>query len=235
MDSEIYARTEALLGPDAMDTLHSARMAVFGVGGVGSACAEALARCGVGRIDLFDPDTVSFSNINRQLIALHSTVGRYKADVMKERIREIDPEIDCRAYKVFYEEANCNEYPFGGYDYIADCIDTVSSKLLIIKQARLNGVKVISALGTGNKLHPELLRCADIKKTNVCPLARVMRRLCRENGITELKVIYSEEEPRKVCVGEENGRHPPASISFVPPAAGMLMAGEIIREILNIQ
>lgn len=231
----IFERTEALIGPEALSRLQAARVAVFGIGGVGSACAEALARGGIGGIDLFDPDTVSLSNLNRQLVALQSTVGQGKAQSMAERIRDIHPETDVRVFPVFYEEGNAQEYPFSGYDYVADCIDTVKSKMLIITRAKAANVPVICALGTGNKLHPEMLRAADIYDTSVCPLAKVMRKLCRDQGIRKLKVIFSEELPARVCVGEENGRHPPASISFVPPVAGMLMAAEIIRDIAGLK
>ncbi len=232
---EELIRTQALLGEEAIQKLKNARVAVFGVGGVGGYCAEGLARAGIGHIDLFDADNISVSNINRQLIALQSTVGRGKAEVMAERIRDILPRTEVRVHAVFYDESTAGDFPFSDYDYVADCIDTVKSKMLIIRTAKEAGVPVICALGTGNKLHPEMLEVTDITKTEVCPLAKVMRKLCRDNGIHRLNVVYSRETPAHVCVGEENGRHPPASVSFVPPVAGMLMAGKIIRDLCGIE
>ena len=226
-------RTETLIGGENVNKLRNARVAVFGIGGVGAACAEALARSGVGHLVLIDPDTVSESNLNRQLVALRSTVGKNKAQVMKERIADIFPECEVTALPLFYEAGNADTLPFTGFDGIADCIDTVTSKLLIIRRARENGVRVISALGTGNKLHPEMLELADIYATSVCPLARVMRKRCRENGIEHLQVVYSREEARHMTAGEENGRHPPASMAFVPNAAGMIMASKLVRDIIG--
>ncbi|MBO2515821.1 MAG: tRNA threonylcarbamoyladenosine dehydratase [Clostridiales bacterium] len=233
---ERYTREIALIGQEAFDRLRRSRVAVFGVGGVGGYCAEALARAGVGHIELFDHDTVSVSNINRQIIALDSTAGQSKARVMAARIRDIDPGCKVICREVFYDAGNAADFPLSDYDYIADCIDTVSSKMLLITGAKEAGVPVICALGTGNKLHPELLEIADIHKTETCPLARIIRKKCREAGIDHLKVVYSREEPAHVCVdgGEDTGRHAPASISFVPPVAGMLMAGEIVRTLAGL-
>ena len=230
---DIYCRTRALLGDAVMERLKHSRVAVFGIGGVGAYCAEGLARCGVGQLELIDPDTVSESNINRQLIALRSTVGRSKAAVMAERIADIDPETGVRIHEVFYDEHTRSRFELSEYDFIADCIDTVTSKLLLIREAKEAGVPIISCLGTGNRLHPERFRVADIYETSGCPLARIMRRLCRENGIERLRVVFSDEPAAPITVEEENGRHPPASVSFVPPAAGMVMCGEIVRSLIG--
>lgn len=231
MDTALL-RTRTLLGDDAMQRLFHARVAVFGIGGVGAACAEALVRSGIGHIVLIDPDTVNESNRNRQLIALCSTVGMNKAEAMRARARDIMPECDVQAYPVFYDEGNADTFDFSEYDYIADCIDTVKSKLLIITRGAAAGTPVISALGTGNKLHPEMLKISDIYETSVCPLARVVRSLCRKNGIERLPVVWSDEEPCHVTVGDENGRHPPASCAFVPNAAGFMMASRIVRDLI---
>lgn len=233
---EEFSRSALLLGEEAVGSLQKARVAVFGVGGVGAACCEALARGGIGSLTLFDPDTVSVSNINRQLEALHSTVGKNKAEVMRERILDINPSARVVACPVFYEAANAAQYPLDGYDYIADCIDTVSSKLLLIVSAHEKNVPIISALGAGNKMDPFRLQAADIEQTSVCPLARVMRRELKKRGILHHPVIFSTEppmEPRE-CI-TENGRHLPGSLSFVPPVMGMMMAGEIIKALAGLQ
>ena len=235
-----YSRTEMLLGKEGMLRLRRASVAVFGVGGVGSHCIEALARSGVGRLLLIDNDTVSLTNINRQSIALHSTVGRYKTEVMKERIRDIDPEIKVETWETFVLPDNLEDFFTGQVDYIVDAIDTVSTKIALAELACRRKIPLISSMGTGNKLHPELFEIADIYQTSVCPLCRVMRRELKNRGIPHLKVVYSREKPASVrnedeVEKRETGRPVPGSVSFVPPAAGLLMAGEVIRELTGIQ
>ena len=233
--TEEFSRAALLLGVEAMERLQNAHVAVFGVGGVGAACCEALARGGVGRLSLFDPDTVSLSNINRQLEALHSTVGRNKAEVMRERILDINPKAQVTVCPVFYGAENAAQYPLEGFDYIADCIDTVSSKLLLIVSAHEKNVPILSALGAGNKMDPFRLQVADIEKTAVCPLARVMRRELRKRGVPHHAVVFSTEPPMETKeILEENGRHLPGSLSFVPPVMGMMMAGEIIKALAGV-
>ena len=225
-----FSRSALLLGDAALARLARAHVAVFGVGGVGAACCEALARGGVGRFTLFDNDVVSLSNINRQLVALHSTLGKGKAQVMKERILDISPGAEVTVRPVFYTPENAADFPLDDYDYIADCIDTVSSKLCLIESAHRAGVPIISALGAGNKMDPTRFQAADISKTSVCPLARVLRTQLRKRGILHHPVVFSTEPPlptRQVIT--EKGRHLPGSLSFVPPVAGMILAGEIIK------
>lgn len=235
-----YSRTEMLLGKEGMLRLRRASVAVFGVGGVGSHCIEALARSGVGRLLLIDNDTVSLTNINRQSIAYHSTVGRYKTEVMKERIRDIDPETQVETWETFVLPDNLEQFFAGPVDYIVDAIDTVSTKIALVELACRRKIPLISSMGTGNKLHPELFEIADIYQTSVCPLCRVMRRELKNRGIPHLKVVYSREKPAAVrnedeVEKRETGRPVPGSVSFVPPAAGLLMAGEVIRELSGIQ
>lgn len=227
------ARTARLLGDAAMDVLKNCRVAVFGIGGVGGYAAEMLARSGVGAIDLIDNDTVSESNINRQIIALKSTVGKRKVDVMKQRISDISPEITVRTWDLFFDEKSADTFPLDQYDYIVDAIDTVTSKLCLIEKAKAYAVPVISCMGTGNKLCASMFRAADIYETSVCPLSRVMRRELKKRGIDKLKVVYSEEEPKKITEAE-NGRHIPASVSFVPPVAGCILAEEVIKDLVNL-
>lgn len=229
----IFERSEALLHKDGMNKLKAARVAVFGIGGVGGAVALSLARCGVGELDIIDHDTVSESNINRQLIAFHSTVGKDKVEVMKDMICDINPHIKVNAYKEFYSAETENRFDFSRYTYIADAIDTVTSKLLIIERAKRENIRIISSMGTGNKLYPEKFRISDISKTSVCPLARVMRRELKSRGIDSLKVLWSDELPLKPQYENESERPAPGSVSFVPPVAGMIIAGEIIRDIVN--
>lgn len=235
-----YSRSELLIGSEAMERLRRASVLVFGVGGVGSHCIEALARGGIGHLILVDSDTVSITNINRQSIALHSTVGQYKTKVMKEKIRDIDPTIRVDTYETFVLPDNVETVFREQPDYVIDAIDTVTAKLAVIEYAQRNGIPVISSMGTGNKLHPELFEVADITKTSVCPLCRVMRRELKGRGIAHLKVVYSKEKPVDTS-GRETGEEPgarrsvPGSISFVPPAAGLLIAGEVIRELAGIQ
>lgn len=229
MSNEAFSRTEQLLGAAAMQRLSAARVAVFGIGGVGGYVAEALARSGVGALDLFDNDTVCESNLNRQIIALHSTIGQYKVDTMKARIADIAPIVKVTAHRCFYMPDNATNYPFDCYDYVVDAVDTVTAKLTIIERAGAAGVPVISCMGTGNKLDPSQLKVADISKTSVCPLARVMRRELRARGITHVKVVYSTEEPIKA----NNITRIPASIAFVPASAGLMIAGEVVRALIE--
>ena len=218
-----------------MHKLRSARVALFGIGGVGSFAAEALARGGVGHITLVDGDTVSITNINRQLIALHSTVGKEKTAVMAERIADISPETEVETYPVVYGAENRDLLDFSTYDYVIDAIDTVTSKLILIEEAKKTGVPVISCMGTGNKFHPERFEVTDISKTSVCPLAKVMRKELKVRGIKNVKVVYSKEEPQKPAESPETGkRQIPGSLSFVPPVAGLLLAGEVIRHIAGV-
>ena len=196
-DLNIFSRAELLLGEEALEKLRSARVALFGIGGVGSFAAEALARGGVGHITLVDGDTVSITNINRQLIALHSTVGKEKTAVMAERIADISPETEVETYPVVYGAENRDLLDFSTYDYVSDAIDTVTSKLILIEEAKKAGVPVISCMGTGNKFHPERFEVTDISKTSVCPLAKVMRKELKVRGIKNVKVVYSKEEPQK--------------------------------------
>ncbi|HJD41465.1 MAG TPA: tRNA threonylcarbamoyladenosine dehydratase [Candidatus Mediterraneibacter quadrami] len=238
-----YARTHLLIGEDGLNRLKDSTVMVFGVGGVGSHCIEALARSGVGRLILIDNDTVSLTNINRQSIAYHSTIGRMKTEVMRERIRDIDPAITVRTYETFVLPENLAELldqaeknTDGKIDYIIDAIDTVSAKIALVEEAQKRDIPLISSMGTGNKLHPELFEIADLSETSVCPLCRVMRRELKQRGITHLKVLYSKEKPVDVSgriTGEDSGarRSLPGSISFVPPVAGLLIAGEVIREL----
>lgn len=234
-DLNIFSRAELLLGEEALEKLRSARVALFGIGGVGSFAAEALARGGVGHIALVDGDTVSITNINRQLIALHSTVGKEKTAVMAERIADISPETEVETYPVVYGAENRDLLDFSIYDYVIDAIDTVTSKLILIEEAKKAGVPVISCMGTGNKFHPERFEVTDISKTSVCPLAKVMRKELKVRGIKNVKVVYSKEEPQKPAESTETGkRQIPGSLSFVPPVAGLLLAGEVIRHIAGI-
>lgn len=225
---EIYERTDNLIGKTNREKLGRAHIAVFGIGGVGSYVCEALARAGVGKLTLIDGDTVAPSNINRQLIALKSTIGKSKALVAAERIRDINPDIEVIAKNIFYSESNRNDIDFGTFDYVVDAIDTVTAKLIIIENAKAADVPVISCMGTGNKLDPSAFKITDIKKTSVCPLARVMRRELKARNITDVKVLFSTEEPKNVCGGRT-----PASISFVPSVAGLMIAGEVVRDIIE--
>ena len=221
---EQFERTSLLIGEEAISKLNNSKVLIFGVGGVGGYVAEALARTGVGYITIVDKDTVSESNINRQIIALHSTVGRDKVDVLKERMLDINPNIQVEARKCFFLPDNAHEFDFSQYDYIIDAVDTVTAKLQIIVQAKENGVPVISAMGAGNKVHPEMFEIADIYKTEMCPLAKVMRRELKNRGIKKLKVVYSKEKP--VYKGDV-----PGSIAFSPSVAGLLMASEVVRDL----
>ena len=231
-----FEREKMLIGEEAFARLRGARVALFGVGGVGSAAAEALARGGVGAIDIIDNDTVSVTNINRQLCALGSTVSRPKVEVVAERIRDIDPEVKVNTLQIFFMPDT--ELDFSVYDYLIDAIDTVSAKIEIAVRGAECGTPVISCMGTGNKLDPTAFVVEDLSRTTVCPLARVMRRELKKRGITHMKVVYSTEEAKKTTEGArdaESGRSVPASISFVPPVAGFIAAGEVIRDIIGIE
>lgn len=229
-----FSRTAYIFGDRAIEKLNNSRVAVFGVGGVGGFACEALARAGVGAIDIFDKDTVSMSNINRQIIALHSTVGMSKVDVMKRRILDINPECRVNAYEVFYLPENADDYDLSVYDYIVDAVDTVSAKLELICRADRVGVPVISAMGAGNKTDPTLFEVADINETTVCPLARVIRRELKKRGVKALKVVYSKEEPvRQENAEIENGKAIPGSLSFVPSVMGLIMAGEVVKDLIK--
>lgn len=231
---EEFSRTAYVYGEEAINKLQNSCVAVFGVGGVGGYICEALCRAGVGRIDIFDRDTVSLSNINRQIIALHSTVGRQKVEVMKERMLDINPECVINAYNVFYLPENADEFDLSKYNYIADAVDTVAAKLEIITRAYKLGIPVISAMGAGNKTAPTRFEITDINDTSVCPLARVMRRELKARGIKKCKVVYSKEEPRKSgVIDPESGKAIPGSLPFVPSVMGLIIAGEITKDLIN--
>ena len=229
-----FSRTAILLGEENLEKLKRARVAVFGVGGVGGYVVEALARSGVGALDLIDKDTVSESNINRQIIALHSTLGRYKTEVAAERARDINPDICVRVYNTFYLPETAAQFDFSRYDYVVDAIDTVSGKIAIVEEAKKANVPVIAAMGAGNKLDPTKFEVADISKTSVCPLARVMRRELKKRGIEHLKVVYSKEEPLpSPVVDEESGKSVPGSVAFVPSVVGLILAGEVVKDLIK--
>lgn len=228
-----WERTARLMGEEAVERLAKKRVIVFGLGGVGGYAAEALARSGIGALDLVDHDTVSLSNLNRQILALHSTLGRYKTDVCAERIADISPECVVRTYRTFFTPETKGEFDFTQYDYVLDAIDTVAGKLAIIECARDAGVPVISAMGAGGKLDPTLFRVTDISKTCGCPLARVMRRECRRRGIDRLTAVWSPEEPAAAPAAEDGRRAVPGSAAFVPSVAGLIMAGEAVRQLAS--
>ena len=231
---EILSRTENLIGKEAVEKLQKARVAVFGVGGVGGYVVEALARAGIGEIDLIDNDKVALSNINRQIIALHSTVGDWKTEVAAKRIKDINPAIKVRTHNLFFLPETANEFDFDGIDYVVDAIDTVSGKIALIESAKSKKIPVISSMGTGNKLDPTAFEVADITKTSVCPLARVVRRELKKRGVEHVKVVYSKEEPiTSGNVDEQTGKSIPASISFVPSVAGLIIAGEVIKDLIK--
>ncbi len=235
--SEKFSRTELVVGREGMEKLKNAYVAVFGVGGVGGYAVEALVRSGVGRIDIFDKDTVSESNINRQIIATTETVGRAKVEVMRERALAINPDVIINAYQCFYMPDNADEYDFSKYTYIIDAVDTVTAKLEIVIRAKTVGVPVISSMGAGNKLEAWRFEVADIYKTTVCPLARTMRRELKKRGVDNLKVVYSKEVPIQSNAVDEDGvrRSVPGSVAFVPSVAGLIIAGEAIKDICGIK
>lgn len=235
---EQFSRTELLLGDKAMERLSASHVAIFGVGGVGGYAAEALARSGVGAFTLVDNDTVCLSNLNRQIIATYDTIGKYKADVMKERILSVNPQAEVIVHKCFFLPENADSFDFSRYSYVVDAIDTVTAKIELVLRAQTAGVPILSSMGTGNKLDPTKLRLGDIYETSVCPLARVMRRELRKRQIKKLKVLYSTEEPKApekntTEEAKEGRRAIPGSTAFVPPAAGLIIASEVVRELLE--
>lgn len=237
--SDAFIRTEMLLGAKAMEKLKTVRVAVFGIGGVGGYAAEALARSGVGAIDLIDHDVIAESNLNRQIIATGKTLGRFKAEVMKERILDINPDCRVTTHICFYLPENKDLFDFSQYSYVIDAIDTVTAKIQLVLQAKEAGTPVISSMGTGNKLNPAELEAADLYQTSVCPLARVMRRELKKRNVTALKVVYSKEKPlepaEKLPKESENSerRSTPGSVAFVPPAAGLLLASEVVKDLIR--
>lgn len=238
-----FSRTELLLGKEGMERLYSARVAIFGIGGVGGHCVEALARSGIGEFDLIDNDDVSLTNLNRQLVATCDTIGRSKVEVMKERILSINPNAVVHLHQRFFLPENADEFKFEKYDYVVDAVDTVSAKIELILKSQAAGTPVISSMGAGNKLDPTAFEVADIYKTSVCPLARVMRRELKKRGVKNLKVVYSKEEALTPKFYDEDGnlieaekkgtagRCAPGSIAFVPSVAGLILAGEVIKDI----
>ena len=238
-----FSRTELLFGKEAMKHLSECRVAVFGIGGVGGYVCEALARSGIGAFDLIDDDKVCLSNINRQIIATQKTVGQYKVDVMKERILDINPEAEVNTYKCFFLPENSSDFPFDKYDYVVDAIDTVTAKIELVMQCQKTGVPIMSSMGAGNKLDPTQFRVADIYKTQMDPLAKVMRRELKKRGVKKLKVVYSEEEPIQPVIDpkamnqQETDSHSasrraiPGSTAFVPSVAGLIIAGEVIKDL----
>ena len=246
-----FSRTELLLGKDAMQRLYHARVAVFGIGGVGGYVVEALARSGVGAFDLIDDDKVCLTNINRQIIATHQTIGKYKVDVMEERIHLINPEAQVVGHKCFYLPETADQFDFSQYDYVVDAIDTVTGKLMLVEQAKASGTPIISSMGAGNKMDPTGFIVTDIYKTSVCPLAKVMRRELKKRGIKKLKVVYSQEKPmtpiddmaiscKSHCIcppGTERKctqrRQVPGSNAFVPSVVGLIIAGEVVKDLIK--
>ncbi|MBR4755024.1 MAG: tRNA threonylcarbamoyladenosine dehydratase [Lachnospiraceae bacterium] len=232
--SEAFSRTELIYGKEAMERIASCHIAVFGIGGVGGYVVEALARTGVGALDLIDSDKVATSNLNRQIIATRSTIGRFKVDVAAERIADINPDCKVKTFKTFYLPETADLFDFSEYDYVVDAIDTVTGKLTLIENAKAAGVPIISSMGAGNKVNPAAFEVADIYKTSVCPLAKVMRHECKKRGIKSLKVVYSKEEPRTPLelIQEGSRRSIPGSTAFVPSVAGLIIAGEIINDLI---
>ena len=229
---EEFTRTTLLLGEEALSKLTSSHVIVFGVGGVGGHAVDALVRAGIGHITIVDNDKVSPSNINRQMIALHSTIGRSKVEVMKERILDINPEAEVIAKEMFFLPETAGEFDFGKYDYVLDCVDTVSAKIAIIEQAKKAGSPVVSAMGAGNKLDPSQFRISDISKTEYCPLAKVMRRELRARGINHVDVCWSPEVPVKPSASD--GKPVPGSVSFVPSVCGLIMAGKAVTDLAGV-
>lgn len=246
-----FSRTELLFGKEAMDKLQNSRVAVFGIGGVGGYVCEALVRSGVYHFDLIDDDQVCLTNLNRQIIATRKTVGQYKVDVMRERILEINPDADVSVHKCFFLPENADEFPFEEYDYVVDAVDTVTAKIELVMKAQEKGVPIISSMGAGNKLDPSAFKVADIYKTRVDPLARVMRREMKKRGVKKLKVVYSEEDPKRPiedmavscrnnCICPPGAQHKrterrdiPGSTAFVPSVAGLIIAGEVIKDLIK--
>lgn len=236
---EQFSRTEFIIGEDGLNILKASRVAVFGIGGVGGYAVEALVRSGIGAVDIIDNDTVSVTNLNRQIYALNSTIGKSKVEVAKERILDINPNVVVNAYNVFYTKETSAQFDFNNYDYIVDAIDTVSGKLELIEQAKKYDTPIICSMGAGNKLHPELFEIADISKTSVCPLARVIRTELKKRKIKDVKVVYSKEPPIQPNVietktGAKNHRIP-GSLAFVPSVAGLIIAGEVVRDLVGLK
>ena len=233
--TEQFSRTEILLGEEGMKKLADAKVAVFGIGGVGGYTVEALARSGVGTLILIDNDDVCESNLNRQIIATRDTIGRDKVDVMKERIHSINPDCNVEVHKCFFLPETKDEFDFSEYTYVVDAVDTVTAKIQLVMQAQEAGVPIISSMGAGNKLNPAEFEVADIYKTSVCPLAKVMRRELKNRGIKKLKVVYSKEEPRKLSqnIIGDNGKAIPGSIAFVPSVVGLIIASEVVKDIIK--
>ena len=247
-----FSRTQMLLGVEAMDKLKNSRVAVFGVGGVGGYVCEALVRSGVGQFDLIDDDKVCLTNINRQIIATRKTVGKNKVEVMKERMIEINPDVTVNIYKCFFLPENADEFPFEEYDYVVDAVDTVTAKIELVMKCQEKGVPIISSMGAGNKLDAGAFRVADIYKTKMCPLAKVMRHELKKRGVKKLKVVYSEEKPirplddmsiscRTDCICPPGAEHKgterraiPGSVAFVPSVAGLIIAGEVVKDIIAV-
>ena len=245
-----FSRTELLLGKEGMERLKNARVAVFGVGGVGGYVCEALVRSGVGSFDLIDDDKVCLTNLNRQIIATRSTVGKYKVDVMKERMLDINPDVQVETYKCFFLPENADDFPFAEYDYVVDAVDTVTAKIELVMKCQSMGVPIISSMGAGNKLDASAFQVADICKTKMCPLAKVMRRELKKRGVKKLKVVYSEEKPTKPiedmaiscrthCICPPGAAHKcterrdiPGSVAFVPSVAGLIVAGEVVKDLV---
>ncbi len=252
MTDDRFSRTRLLLGPDAMETLQSKRVAIFGIGGVGGYVCEALVRSGIGAFDLIDDDKVCLSNLNRQIIATEKTIGKYKVEVMRDRMLEINPEAKIEIHRCFFLPENADDFPFSEYDYVVDAVDTVTAKIELIMRAQREGVPIISAMGAGNKLDAGRLKVADIYDTEICPLARVMRRELKKRNVKSLKVVYSDEQPVRpmedatvicgeqgTCPPEEQSGHTgrrstPGSTAFVPAVAGLLIAGEIVRDLSRV-
>lgn len=238
-----YSRTRLLFGAEGLDKLRNARVAIFGLGGVGGYVAEALARSGIGQIDLIDDDTINLTNLNRQVLALHSTIGMSKVEVAKQRILDIDPTTQVRTYETFFLPETANQFNFASYDYVVDAIDTVTGKLELIAQAKSVGVPIISCMGTGNKIDPTGFRVSDISKTRGCALARIMRKECAKRGIRGVKVVWSEELPLETQMTPDefqeaqrkgsSRRALPGSTAFVPGVAGLIMAGEVVKDLIN--
>ena len=229
--SDQFERTRTLIGEENLSKLRAAKVLVFGVGGVGGYVCEALARAGVGTIDIVDKDVVDITNINRQIIATHDTIGQPKVQVCRNRMLSINPSLNCDARECFYLPERAEEFDFGAYDYVVDAVDNVTAKIDIICRSKEAGTQVISSMGTGNKMDPTMFRVTDIEKTKVCPLAKVVRKELKTRGIRGVKVLYSEEEPVKVIGPDGQTLRTPASISFVPSAAGLIIAGEVIKDI----
>ena len=246
-----FSRTELLFGKEAMDKLAGSKVAVFGIGGVGGYVCEALVRSGVGAFDLIDDDKVCLTNLNRQIIATRSTVGKYKTDVMRDRMLDINPKVEVEVHKCFFLPENADDFPWDSYDYVVDAVDTVTAKIALVMKCKEKNIPIISSMGAGNKLDGSQFKVADIYKTKVCPLAKVMRKELRARGIKKLKVVYSKEEPLKPYEGIENScknncicppgtkrkctirNQIPGSISFVPSVVGMIIAGEVVKDILK--